>query len=169
MSNENTKKGKFNAIDAFIIFLVIVCLISIVYRAITVDSDAVNASLKEYRIYFKIDDIRSSSLPYFVTGDTIRLKTNNSTLGVLDGIVQHVPAVGAYNENGGEVLYPELEKHTIYNDTRYSLVGYITVRGEMTEQGFLLNGGTYISSNSVLSVVSEHIETNIRIISISEK
>ena len=168
MDNEN-KKSRFNAIDGVIILLVLLCLVAIAYKAITYNDHAVNADLKEYRVHFKVDNISSSSYDYFVKGDTMRIKSTNRAFGTLEGINQHVPAVGAYNENGGKVLYPLLENLGIYNDTRYSLSGYITVRGEMTEYGFLLNGDTYIASNSTLDIISEHIETTIRIIDIIEK
>ena len=168
MDNEN-KKSRFNAIDGVIILLVLLCLVAIAYKAITYNDHAVNADLKEYRVHFKVDNISSSSYDYFVKGDTMRIKSTNRAFGTLEGINQHVPAVGTYNENGGKVLYPLLENLGIYNDTRYSLSGYITVRGEMTEYGFLLNGDTYIASNSTLDIISEHIETTIRIIDIIEK
>ena len=167
--NNEIKKSRFNAIDGVIILLVILCLVAIAYKAITFDENSVNSNLKEYRIHFKVDDISSSSYDYFVKGDTLRIKSIGRVLGKLEGINQHLPAVGAYNENGGKVLYPSIENPTIYNDTRYSLSGYVTVKGEMTENGFLLNGDYYIASNTSLYVISEHIETEIRIIDIIEK
>lgn len=167
--NENAKKDRFNSIDALIILLVIVMLVSVVYRAVVNDGNTIDMGLKEYRVYFTVDDIRSTSLKYFVAGDTVRIKSTNAKMGTLDGIVQHVPAVGAYNDNGAEVFYPELKDQTIYDDTRYSVIGYITVKGEMTSNGFLLSGTTSLTSNSVLRIVTDHIETDIRIISINEK
>ena len=168
MDNEN-KKSRFNAIDGVIILLALLCLVAIAYKVITFNDNTINADLKEYRVHFKVDSISSSAYDYFVKGDTMRIKSTNRVFGTLEGINQHLPAVGAYNENGGKVLYPTVDKLTIYNDTRYSLSGYVTVRGEMTEYGFLLNGDTYISSNSTLDIISEHIETTIRIIDIIEK
>ena len=167
--NNEIKKSRFNAIDGVIILLVILCLVAIAYKAIAFDENSVNSNLKEYRIHFKVDDISSSSYDYFVKGDTLRIKSSGRVLGKLEGINQHLPAVGAYNENGGKVLYPSIENPTIYNDTRYSLSGYVTVKGEMTENGFLLNGDYYIASNTSVYVISEHIETEIRIIDIIEK
>lgn len=169
MNNTNVKKGKFNAIDFFVILVALACLFTIVYRAVVVDENAVNARLDEYIIHFKIDSIRSSALDYLKSGDTLRIKSSNKVLGKLEGIDQHLAAVGAYNENGGKVFYPMLENLSIYNDTRYTVSGYITVRGEMTENGFLLNGDTYTASNMVYEIISEHIETTIRIIDITEK
>lgn len=169
MSKNKAKSAKFNAIDALIILLVIACIASIVYKAVIASDVGGDSDLAEYRVYFKIDDIKSTSAGYFHTGDTVRLKNNGREVGVLDGIVQHVPAVGAYNENGEEVFYPDIPDQTITNDTRYSLVGYITVRGEMTDKGFLLNGESYVAPNSTLDILTEWVDCSIRIISINEK
>lgn len=169
MSNENKKKGRFNAIDAFVILLIVACIVGVVYRYITLEETSVNATLKEYVIHFKVADVSGTSLKYFKTGDTFRIKSNGVRLGTLDGIQQHVPAVGAYNKNGAKIYYPQLEEETTYNTSHYSAVGYITVKGKMTADGFLLNGNTYITANDDLHVLSEHVETTLRVMSITEK
>lgn len=169
MNGESRRKGKFNAIDAFLILLVIVCIVSVVYRYLTLEEVSVDATLKEYVIHFKVGEVSGTSLKYFKTGDTFRIRSSGVRLGVLDGIQQHVPAVGAYNKNGAKIYYPALEEETIYNTSYYSAVGYITVKGKMTSEGFLLNGTTYLTANDELCVTSEHIETVIRVMSITEK
>ena len=163
----NVNKGKFNVIDALLILLAILCVFGVALRAYN-DSRADSKYLAEYRIYFKIDDIRSTSLKYFVAGDVVRLKSSGETVGKLDAIVQHVPAVGDYTENGAEIFYPSKDGG-IYSPTRYNLVGYITVRGEQTDKGFLLGGTTYITSGSELEIVTDKVQTTIKILSIDEK
>ena len=167
MYSNNAKKGKFNAIDALLILLAIACVLGIGLRAYS-ESKTNNSNLAEYRIYFKIDNISSQSLKYFTAGDIVRVKSSGATLGKLDAIVQHVPAVGGYNENGGEIFYPTKDGG-IYAPTRQSLVGYITVRGEQTESGFLLGGETYIASGSEMEIVTDKVQTTIKILSIDEK
>ncbi len=169
MSRNKTKKAKFNAIDGIIILLVLACIASLAYKAFVIGEIENGTGLSEYRVYFKIDDIKSTSADYFLAGDIVRVKSSEKVMGVLDGIVQHIPAVGAYNENGEEIFYPDLNNSTIYDETRYSLVGYITVKGEMTESGFLLNGESYIAPNSIIEIVTDKVESSIRIISINEK
>lgn len=167
MYNDNTKKGKFNAIDALLILLAILCIFGVAYRTYTeirTNSD----NLAEYRIYFEVDEISSASLKYFTAGDIVRVKSTGNEIGVLDAIVQHVPAVGGYNENGGEIFYPEKDGG-IYSPTRYSIVGYITVKGEKAKNGFLLGGETYISSGSTMEIVTDKVQTTIKILSIDEK
>lgn len=169
MTKNTNNKPKFNAIDAVVIILIVAFLAGIIYNAFISNEREIGSELAEYRIYFKIDDIKSTSADYFVPGDTVRFGSNEKVVGVLDEIVQRVPAVGAYNDNGTEVLYPDIQDTTIYEDTRYSLIGSITAKGIMTENGFMLNGETYIAPNSELNIYTKYIEANIRIISVSEK
>lgn len=166
---ENRKKVRFNAIDALIILLVLAILAGAAYRMVVYDENAKEAKLKEYTVYFKVESIRNTARQYFVAGDVVRMKSTNQKIGVFDSIVQHDPAVGAYNDMGGQIFYPEIDNPDIYNDTNCFVIGYITVKGEMTSGGFLLNGDTYITSNSDLDIVTDHIETTIKIISITEK
>ena len=169
MISGNNKKVKFNAMDVLIILLIIACIASVCYKAFFAESLAPESDLGEYRIYFKIDDIKSTSLAYFVPGDNVRLTSSDEKVGTLEGIVQSLLAVGAYNDNGAEIYYPEVEDQTIYNDTRYSLTGYILVKGIMTDKGFLLNGTTYIAPNSELEIVTQHVKTSIKVVSINGK
>ena len=167
MISNNGKKVKFNATDVLIILLILACIASVCYKAFFAESLAPESDLSEYRIYFKIDDIKSTSLAYFVPGDNVRLTSSDEKVGMLEGIVQSLLAVGAYNDNGEEVFYPSIDKSN--DETRYSVYGNITVKGKMTDGGFLLGGERYIAPNSTLAIITEHIETEIKIISIIEK
>ena len=169
MNTEKSKAYKFNIMDTLIVVLLIICLISVFLRAFEIKNVTSGVGLEEYTINFKVENIRSSSLEYFVSGDSVRIKQSNKILGTLEGVAQHLPAVGAYTDDGREVFYPDIESEELKNETRYSLVGSITVRGKMTDGGFLLNGDTYLAPNSVLHVVTEHVETDIKIIGIFEK
>lgn len=163
------KKNRFNIIDAIIVALVLVCILSVVFRSFELKKLSSGVDLEEYTLYFKVDNIRSSSLEYFISGDSVRIKSSNKVLGIFEEIIQHVPAVGAYNDNGGEVFYPELEGDDPFEETRYSVFGSISVMGKMTDSGFFLGGEIYLAPNGVLSVVTEHLETQIKITSIVEK
>ena len=165
--NSESKNTKFNIMDALIIILVLACICTVVFRALEIENVSSAKDLDEYVVYFKVDNIRSSSLQYFVEGDTVRIKSTNKVLGTLDEIVQHVPAVGAYNDNGEEVFYPSDDD--VEGETRYSVYGNITVWGKMTDEGFLLDSEKFLAPNSTWAIITEHIETEIKIISIIEK
>ena len=162
------KKSKFNAIDALIILVLVVCLCSVLFRVFNLNEQTVDANLKEYKVQVKIDSISTAAIPYLQKGDIIRLKSSNEVIGTFDGIKQVVAAVGAYNDDGEKVLYPTKDESTIYDDSRCLVSCLITVKAVKTENGLLLNGDTYITSNSELVIITENIETVVRIVSIGE-
>lgn len=166
--NKDNKKGKFNAIDALIILLLIVCIGSVLFRVFDLNEQTVDAQLREYKVQVKIDSLSTAAIPYLQKGDVIRLKDSNEVIGTFEGLKQVVAAVGAYNDEGEKVFYPEISESTIYDDSRCLVSCLITVMGERTENGLLLNGDTYITSNSELVIITENIETVVRIVSIGE-
>ena len=166
-TNESPRR-RFNVMDAIIILLVIFCIASIVYRMDIIDGAGVSNTNEEYRLYFEIEDIRSSSISSLVIGDTVKVSSTGEMVGRFDEIVQNIPALATYNDSGAAVYYPPENEENKYDETRYYVTGYITVSGRMTENGFLLNGNTYIASNSELQIATEHIETTIKVINIIE-
>lgn len=176
MNNENKNakangsyRRRFNVIDAIIIILVLLCIASIIYRFDLIDGVAVSDNNEEYRIYFEIEDIRNTSVASLVPGDTVRNAKTNEKIGAFDEIVQNIPALATYNNDGEEIYFPPENEENKYDETRYYVTGYITVSGRMTENGFLLNGNTYIAANSELSIATEHIETTIKVLDIIKK
>ena len=169
-SKKETKKNvKLNSLDWFIIAVLVICIFTIGLRAFLIkQNEMMHDAYNEYRVQFKIDEIRSSSLDYFIVGDSMRIKSNGKLIGVIEEISSHTLSVGEYTENG-EVFYPSPDETFPYDETRYSFSGTLIVKGEMTDKGFILDSGMYLSPNSELNVINEHIETTIKIIKISPK
>ena len=133
---------------------------------------------KEYRVYFQIDDINSSSFAYFDghSGETVRIKDSDIIFGTLGSEFSRGVAVYTYTENmedGTKVdktaTYPAPEGNgDLYSEERCSISGYIVVWGNVSNNGIFLNGNTYFAKGDVLDIVSEHIGATIRITEISE-
>ncbi|MBR2432016.1 MAG: hypothetical protein IKB23_03780, partial [Clostridia bacterium] len=135
----NDSRRRFNVMDAIIVILVLLCIVSIIYRFDFIDGIGVSDNSEEYRIYFEIEDIRNTSVASLVPGDTVRNAKTNEKIGVFDEIVQNIPALATYNNDGKEIYFPPENAENKYDETRYYVTGYITVSGRMTENGFLLN------------------------------
>ena len=65
MQKKNKPKGKFNFFDFFVIGLALLCIVSIALRAIQVPDWKEKYHDKNYRLYFEIDNIKSSSFTFF--------------------------------------------------------------------------------------------------------
>ena len=176
MKNENrnsrpneSRRGRFNVIDALIILLVLLCIAGVIYRFNVIDGIGISDVNKEYRIYFEIEDIRNTSVGSLVPGDAVRLASTGEKIGTFDEIVQNIPALATYNEEGKGIYYPPENDENKFDETRYYVTGYMSVKGRMTDTGFLLNGKTYIASNSTMNILTEHISVTIKVINVVEK
>lgn len=168
MTKDNSKKTSFNFVDALIILLVLVCLVVIGFKGFITHKELSEVEMKEYKLSFKIDNIRGSSCKYFEKGDVVCLASNGQVIGYIDDIVQHVPAIGAYTVDGKEILYPEFENPNIYTDSRYSLTGYIVIKGsalEKTDNGNCVNirGNIKITENELVKITTEQVNVQVKI------
>ena len=169
MKNNEVRRGRFNVMDAFIILLILVCIATLVYRLNLIDGMGVSNENEEYTLYFKIEDIRNTSIDSLVPGDNVRIVSTDERVGTLAGLLEHIPALATYTEDGRAIYYPEEVKENKYDETRYYVTGNITVSGRMTDTGFLLNGKTYIAPNSTLEIITEHIQVSIKVVNIIKK
>lgn len=175
MRKETTKKHRINVIDVIVILLVLVCLISIGSRALL----TMDASIpKEYRVYFQIDDIKSSSFAFLNghEGETVRFKNDGTVLGTLGSDFVCGTAVYTYTENMEDgtsekkhAFYPGHESNDLYSSDRCSITGYIVVKGKQINGKLLVNDEVFIAPNLTLDVITEYIETSLRITNIVEK
>jgi hypothetical protein len=165
MSNQNNKRFKLNTVDVFIIALIAICIFSIVLRSFFVKNENDYEKYDEFLISFKTDEIRSSSVEYFCEGDLVQIKRTGKDIGRLLGGISGTPAIGEYTENGA-VFYPDTDSGDVHGATRYNVHGTILARGEMTNSGLLLESGIYIHPNSEFYIITEHVETRIKVTAI---
>lgn len=174
MRKESTKKYRFNIMDVIVILLVLLCIVSIVLRSVSIKE---SYKPKEYLVYFEIDDIKNSSYAFFEghSGENVRIKDSGELLGTLGSEFTRGVAIHTYTENKDENIadkqyyHPEASEDISFSYERCSISGYIVVSGEMTRDGLLINDKTLLLPEQVLNIVTEHIETTIKIVSIEQK
>ena len=174
MRKESNTKHKFNIMDAIVILLILVCIISIVWRSVSIKE---SYQPKEYLLYFEIDDIKNSSYAFFDGhfGENVRIKDSGEILGTLGDNFKRGEAIHTYTENmdgdvtNNQYYHPEASEDLSFSYERCSISGYIVVSGEMTKDGFLINDKTLLIAGQEIKVVTEYIETTIRIVSIEKK
>ena len=173
MRKENVKKHRINFIDIVVILLVVICVSSVVARAVVVDMTKDEYEIQEYQVYFEIEDIKQSSYSYFIEGDTVRLKSSNQILGVLGSDFRCIPLSEAYNVNEDEKEEENDSSNStnnlIYTNERCSVSGNIIVQGIFINDKFLINGTIPLAVGDTREIITEHIQVNIKITNIIEK
>ena len=169
MSKDNTQRFKLNIIDVFIIALIVLCIFTVLFRAFALaKEESKTDNYREYIISFKAENVRGSSLKYFIDGDHVRIKSKNKVIGKLFGGITNIEAVGEYTDNG-EIFNPDILDNDFNQTTRYNIRGDIIAKGEMTNRGLWLESGIRIAPNNEFLIITEHLEINIRIMSVGLK
>ncbi|MBE6662512.1 MAG: DUF4330 family protein [Ruminococcaceae bacterium] len=161
---EKKKNGLgLNLIDFVVILLIVICLIGVVIRVRQIDWFNKNSALEEHEIYFSVTDISYISEDALVVGDTFTLRDNGAILGKLKSIDSVLPTTMYVKDADGNVLgvnYPET--------TRIDVTGTVLSLGEMTPNGYLLGGTTYIAPGKTYRVQSEHMDFTLEILNIDK-
>lgn len=157
-------KTRFNVIDVLIILIALACVVGLVLRFGNVGGLSSTENLKAFDVYFSVSNIAYTSEDAFVQGDTVRLADSGAVLGEFAGLESILPAEFLARDESGNLIavnYPE--------STRIDVTGRIVSHGVMSDNGYLLNGTTYIAAGTEYVVQSEHMDFVLKITNIVEK
>ena len=151
INQKNEKKAskyRFNAIDAFIIVVVVLCIVGIYFRGNIESWLGSKKELSGYQMTFVVEKIKSTSSEFVGVGDTVYI-SNNIVLGSISGF-SSFPAQEFVKDGAGntvEVTYPE--------NTYIDITVTVDCLGVKNEDGFYLNGTYLISPGTSLSATTE--------------
>lgn len=159
-----SSRFRFNVIDLLIVLIVLACVVGLIVRFGNLGKMSAGDAQKSYDVYFTVSNIAYTAEDAFVPGDTVTLVESGAVLGEFAALESILPAEFLARDVNGNLIsvrYPE--------STRIDVTGRIVARGVMSENGFLLNGTTYVASGAEYSVRSEHMDFVLKITSIVEK
>ena len=174
MRKESVKRFKINVMDILVILLILVCIGSIVFRAVVIKD---SFPTKEYYVRFVIEDIKSSSYSCFDGhgGETVKFSKDGTVLGYLGSSFSQGTAVHTYTVEKDEkqetkrAMYPTFTDNDVYSQQRCSVIGELVVSGIRGKNGVFVNGEHYIAPEMLVEIQTENIKTSIKIIDIEEK
>lgn len=154
---------RFNVIDAFIIILVLLCVVGIYFRSQIAEWIGVEKNLEEYRISFEVSEIRYTSGKYIASGNEVYLDGSGIHLGTIDGNSTILPSEMYVENSSGDQLIINYPK-----DTRVDVTGQIKCMGIKKSDGFYLNGTYSLSPGSTLNVYTEMLNFSFTITDIAK-
>ena len=156
------------------------CIVSIALRAIQVTYWKEKYHDKNYRLYFEIDNIKSSSFTFFEDKAdesvyVVAADGERTFIGTLGDELERGRAFKSVSEINPETQETEIKKYyypesddNLYGDGRCSIKGYIDVFGKVTKSSFLLGGKPLIHFGDEIKIETEHISVVVRITGASE-
>lgn len=164
MSNEKVKiKKKFNIIDIIIIVLVILCVVGIYFRGQITEWIGIDKQLSEYKLTFKVSEIKYTSGEYFTGGTKVYLDSPKLELGVIDGNCTVLPAEVYLEKADGTVVRVDYPK-----DSYVDISGSIKCLGAEREDGFYLAGSYSITPGMTLKVHTDMLDFTITVTDITQ-
>ncbi len=175
MGNRNTEKEKrsprFGVLDAVIILLVICLIAGIYFRSNIIEWISNQRNVRDYTVTFTVDHIRYTTPNYINVGDKVVFASNGEAFGTIieesEGMsniaLSVTPSSEIFTDNGQviEVFYPN-------NESRVDVKGRLRCRGTYSEDGgFLINGSTYLSAGQTVTVQTELVTLELRILEIT--
>ncbi len=165
MNSEQKKRGlplrsSFNVIDVAILLLILVCAVGI-YMRYGMEKTIAAGEGEVYEIRFVCEDVRYTTANYVNTGDALFFTDNHLPFGTITDTVVIRPSSEEISVNGNNltVYYP--------SDTIVDISGSVRVKGIMTENGFLIDGSSYIAPNTVIHISNKLVDLSVRVLSLT--
>lgn len=162
-------RPRFNALDAFIIILIIVAVVGVYFRYSILDFLRSDMTTEQYVISYSIDDVRYTTPNYMQVGDEVYFASNGKLFGTLlresenQGVLSIMPASKEFVDSKGDVknvFYPNSE-------SRVTAKGRLLCEGNYDSNGgFFVDKNTYIAAGQVINVKTDMVSVSMRILSI---
>lgn len=154
MIKKRDKELKFNIVDGVVLFLVIICIATIVNRAVVIEKKYKPLSERNCVVCFEIDvndEVSKGVVENLNVNDTVTALLKNEK-----------------GENTEQVILGSLGSDLTYtDDSKTNVSSYILVKGILTENGVEIDGvNQKINIGDEFEIFTEMVYTKIRIVSI---
>ena len=160
MIKKRDRSLKFNLVDLVVVLLAVVCIATIVARAVVIEKKYAPLSDRNCIMEFEIDvnDVTLGVIEHFVVGDVV-----NSTF---KSVVLNEK--GEEKERTDKIILGALTDDLKYtDDSKTKVKGSIVVKGILTESGIEIDGiERKINVGDELEIATEKILTKIKVVSI---
>lgn len=178
-----SRKIRFNVIDVIVIFLIIACVVGLIFRSNIREKLGETLSNETAYITLIAENVPYEYIDAFVQGSNAYAEGNN--LGIIIGYsyTEQTTVVLELNEkyeykavddgNGGYIntvertISPEFK--TVYDKNHYTVTCQIQVSGQDKSDGFYLRGVEYIGVGKMLNISTENHAFTMTITKISDK
>jgi len=156
MNTQGTKRARFSVIDFVIILMILACLVGVAMRYDLAEKLFSKTTLIDARITFVAEAVTPEERAAF--SENTVFYTDRDTFGILTTIESH-PALIYYENNIGSLVHYE-------HDTLLDLNGSFRAKVLDTDNGYLLNGNTFLAPGSTFTVKAGGASVLITIISV---
>lgn len=159
MTTSQEKRGvRFNVIDILIVLIPIVLITAMALRHRAELANASGGDLINVEVEFLIQNMSNDMISSVVNGDTV-MTEGGTIMGTIKSSDFQKAAIYYTGEDGIPVL--------TYSDYSYDVRCVFTAQGTLGEQGFLLNGMTYLAAGQTVKIKTPHLIIDVLITNVT--
>ncbi len=156
ISEKKPSRIRFSVIDLVIVLLILACAGGLVLRYGLADKLFSKTELKQVQIVFVAEAVTPDQDAVF-TENTV-FYHEGERFGILTAAASEQALVYRENDNGALISY--------HHDTLRDLRGTFACEAMETDNGYLLNGTSYVAAGSVFTVKAENVSVTVTVIGV---
>lgn len=146
MIKKRDEKRKFNIVDGFVVLLAVICIASIVNKALVIGDKYESNKPVDCKVMFvieNIDEVKQSVVDNLKSGDAVVIQPNAIEFGTVDGEIT-------------------------YTDDRQAAYVNLLVCGVIEKEGLRLNDNTLLSVGDEVEIATELVQVTLKVVAIQQ-
>ncbi len=165
--SDTKKKMKFNILDVVVILIIAVLAVAYCFRNNIFANTLSISEPSEMKVSVKVEGVRIYTADAFSVGDNIYDRETGNHLGVISDI-KYEPSYESVKLDGTQTEDGTAKVVLLETPGRYDVYITFDAVGKINDEGSYINGNKLVAPNSGLSISTQKVITEGRIISINE-
>lgn len=144
------EKKRFNAIDAFIVLILLVMIAVLIFRSQIIALFNDTGTQKDCEIYFTCESIPMDIYPQITSGSAVTWLESDASLGRLTMISQEPEKAKIYEQTENGLIYRE-------SFTDYEFKGKINGTA-ISNHGCYIDGTDFLAAGMTITIVAGHVQ-----------
>ena len=162
------KKIKFNILDVIVILIVAVLIVAYCFRSNIFTNTFAVSNSSSMKVSVKVEGVRLYTVEAFSEGDSIYDKETGNYLGMITEI-KYEPSYETVKLDGSQTEDGTAKAVLLESPGRYDVYLNFDATGKISEEGSYINGNKLVAPNSTISISTQKVITEGKIISVSEE
>ncbi len=161
------KKMKFNILDVVVILIIAVLILAYCFRSNIFANTLSVSEPSEMKVSVKVEGVRIYTVDAFSVGDNIYDRETGNLLGKISEIT-YEPSYESVKLDGTQTEDGTAKAVLLESPGRYDLYITFDATGKISDEGSYINGNKLVAPNSSLSISTQKVITEGKIVSVNE-
>ncbi len=165
--SDTRKKMKFNILDVVVILVITVLVVAYCFRSNIFANTLSVSEPSKMEVSVKVEGVRIYTVDAFSVGDSIYDRETGNLLGEISE-VRYEPSYETVKLDGTQTEDGTAKAVLLESPGRYDVYITFDATGKINDEGSYINGNKLVAPNSSLSISTQKVITEGKIISVNE-